>query len=100
MAVTAEQIARTWRRREAERAARAAHRAQRLTALLPDARRLLIETHRASAVLLFGSLAVGDPPERSDVDLAVQGLPPGDYFAALSDLMALFGGPVDLVRIE
>jgi predicted nucleotidyltransferase len=50
--------------------------------------------------VLFGSLATGSHSETSDVDLAVEGLPNALYFAALADLMAHFGVPVDLVRLE
>jgi predicted nucleotidyltransferase len=49
---------------------------------------------------LFGSLVHGEPTGESDVDLAVEGLPPRAYFPALADLMTLFRGPVDLVRLE
>lgn len=34
------------------------------------------------------------------MDLAVEGMPSPLYFSALADLMGLFGGPVDLVRLE
>ena len=49
---------------------------------------------------LFGSLARGDATETSDVDLAVEGLPPSAYFDALAELMHLLGVRVDLVRLE
>jgi predicted nucleotidyltransferase len=100
MAVTVDQMAQAWRRREAQRAERAAHRAGRLMARLPNARRLLLDEYGASSVWLFGSLATGDGREDSDVDLAVEGLSAASYFHALSDLMAIFGGAVDLVRLE
>jgi predicted nucleotidyltransferase len=98
--VATEQMARAWSQREADRKARAAQRAQRLLAVLPDARRLLVERYGAASVILFGSLAAGNPRDTSNVDLAVEGLPDSAYFAALSDLMTLFGSPVDLVRLE
>jgi hypothetical protein len=44
--------------------------------------------------------AAGGFTENSDVDLAVEGLDESRYFTALADLMALFGGPVDLIRVE
>jgi len=50
--------------------------------------------------VLFGSLAEGRPSPASDVDLAVEGIARDRYFACLADLMALFGAPVDLVRLE
>ena len=98
--VTAQDLARTLRARSAERRARAKLRADRLCARLPEAVALLVERHRATRVVLFGSLAEGSYSEHSDVDLAVEGMPSAAYFQALAELMALFGGPVDLVRIE
>jgi predicted nucleotidyltransferase len=60
----------------------------------------LVEVHGASTVRLFGSLASGGVTENSDVDLAVEGLDESRYFSALADLMAIFDGPVDLIRVE
>lgn len=88
------------RRRAEERARAGELRASRLRGLLPGAASLLRTRYGAQEVVLFGSLATGTATERSDVDLATRGLSPGDYFAALADLMALFDGPVDLVRLE
>jgi len=98
--VTAQDLARTLRARSAERRARAKVRADQLCARLPPAAALLVERHGARRVVLFGSLADGTYSEHSDVDLAVEGMPSARYFEALAELMALFGGPVDLVRIE
>ena len=84
---------------EAERQ-RGAERAERLRAGTERARHLLIDTHGATRVWLFGSLVAGSPTAHSDVDLAVEGLASKVYFRALADLMALFHGPVDLVRLE
>jgi hypothetical protein len=100
MTVTADQIARTLDRRDAERKARAAARAQQRLALLPEALRVLRQGYRVDRVSLFGSLASGEVSEGSDVDLAVEGLDPSAYFAALTDLMTLFQASVDLVRLE
>jgi predicted nucleotidyltransferase len=61
---------------------------------------LLLEGHGVRRVWLFGSLVVGEPTLESDVDLAVEGLASSAYFSALADLMALFKGPVDLLRLE
>jgi predicted nucleotidyltransferase len=98
--VTAQDLVQTMRARSAERRVKAEARAARLRAHLPQARQLLIEQYQASRVVLFGSLATGTYSEQSDVDLAVEGLPSDLYFHALADLMALFGVPVDLVRLE
>jgi predicted nucleotidyltransferase len=75
-------------------------RAGRLLGHVAQARRLLVDRHGARRVWLFGSLIAGQPTAESDVDLAVEQLPSSAYFRALADLMALFQGPVDLVRLE
>lgn len=98
--VTPADTARLLREREAARRRAGAARAARLGALLPDAARLLRERYGTTRVVLFGSLAIGTVTAQSDLDLAVEGLPNASYFAALADLMALVGGPVDLVRLE
>ncbi len=100
MAVTVAEMARTWQRRVQERQGRAEARSQRLGSLLPRARDLLVDVYGARTVWLFGSMVGDGFTENSDVDLAIEGLDESRYFTALADLMALFGAPVDLVRIE
>lgn len=85
---------------EAARQRRAAEeRAGRLRERFPTARQLL-STRGVNAAWVFGSLATGSPSGTSDVDLAVEGLPTGQLFDALAELMALFETRVDLVRLE
>lgn len=97
---TAQDLARTLRERSTRRQMQADLRAERLRAQLPQAARLLRERYQAKRVVLFGSLAAGSYTGRSDVDLAVEGMPSQHYFPALAELMVLFCGPVDLVRVE
>lgn len=78
---------------------RGLQRADRLLAGAERARAVL-ERHGAHRVWLFGSLIAGVPSDESDVDLAVEGLDGARYFLALADLMEVFHGPVDLVRLE
>lgn len=55
----------------------------------------------ARKVWLFGSVAKGRRPDaRSDLDLAVEGLPSQLYFRLISELNDLLGCPVDLVEKE
>ena len=100
MSVTIAEMAARLRQVAAERKARANARAATLREHLPAAKRLLVDRHGARRVVLFGSLARGDVTERSDVDLAVEGMQPAAYFTALADLTGLFDSPVDLVEIE
>jgi uncharacterized protein len=98
--VTAQALAQTLRARAADRRAKAKLRADRLCALLPQATRLLADRYHTKRAVLFGSLADGSYTEHSDIDLAVEGMGSVHYFDALAELMALFGVPVDLVRLE
>jgi predicted nucleotidyltransferase len=55
----------------------------------------------AGKVWLFGSVAKGRrQDERSDLDLAVAGLPPEVYFRAVSELERILDVDVDLVEVE
>jgi len=65
--------------------------------------RLLQERFGAQRVIPFGSLAGQGPwHERSDIDLAVEGLPPEDFFPAYSACRDLLprGLDLDLVPLE
>jgi uncharacterized protein len=100
MVVTIEEMAAHWQRVHAESAARATAHALRIRDRLGAAKQLLMDRHGARRVVLFGSFARGDTTDRSDVDLAVEGLDPAGYFTAIADLTGLLGTPVDLVEIE
>jgi predicted nucleotidyltransferase len=100
MAVSIEETLAHLRRRTAERRARGEARARAIRALLPEAKRLLVERHGARRVVLFGSLARDEMTERSDIDLATEGLRPTAFFTAIADLTGLLDSPVDLVEIE
>lgn len=86
-------------RRDAERRARAEDRAAPLRARLPEVARQL-RARGARDVWLFGSLALGDVHESSDVDLAVDRLAPEVYFSALAAASATLGCDVDLVVVD
>ena len=92
----------TARSRRAERRARAAARRDRGWTVARRAADLLRRQFGATRVLAFGSLARARAfHARSDVDLAVWGLPPESYLravAAVNDLPEAFG--VDLVEAE
>jgi predicted nucleotidyltransferase len=61
----------------------------------------MLRARGARRVVLFGSLARGRPQdERSDIDLAVEGLPPALFFRTLSELDVALDIDVDLVALE
>lgn len=74
-------------------------RADTLRALFPAAAAVLYGLG-ATRVWAFGSLVDGVPHERSDVDLAVAGLPGEAFAAALGKLSRLFPCEVDLFAVE
>lgn len=60
----------------------------------------LLKAGGCTAVYLFGSLASGAYHERSDIDLAVRGCPPGHFFQLYGQLMMTLDYPVDLVNLD
>lgn len=53
-----------------------------------------------SRVFLFGSVASGKTHERSDLDLAVQGCPQGQFFRLLGQLFMELDTAVDLIDLD
>lgn len=98
--VDVEALAAAWRRRRASREARLEERVSRAHATARHAARILKDEFGVHRVFLFGSLAWGRPHEWSDLDLAVEGLPPERTFAALSRVSGVAGEQVDLVPLE
>jgi predicted nucleotidyltransferase len=94
--VRIDEMAATWHRRQAERKARSDARADAIRARLPAVKQLLTSRFGARRVVLFGSFARGDTTERSDVDLAVEGLDHLGYFPALAAATGSLDSPVDL----
>ena len=54
----------------------------------------------ATRIILFGSLVQGRFARGSDLDLAVEGIPPGDFYAALALVNRLTALWVDLKPLE
>ncbi len=54
----------------------------------------------AKEVYIFGSAARGAMSEDSDVDFAVTGLPPQNFFKALSAASRFLGSPLDLIDLD
>ncbi|MFQ4137616.1 nucleotidyltransferase family protein [Nodosilinea sp. PGN35] len=91
----------TAQRRTLETQAQVAQRLVDARRVAAEAADLLKQEFQATQVVVFGSLV---HPERfhqtSDIDLAVAGLSPLDYFAAVARLQDLSVFKVDLVRLE
>jgi predicted nucleotidyltransferase len=100
VATSAAQTAAWLRDRDARRRASAAARADRLHSELPSVVEELKGRFGCTRVLLFGSLAMGNVHEASDVDLWVEGFEPARHFEAMAAASARLGVQVDLVRAE
>ena len=60
----------------------------------------MLKASGAKEVYIFGSAAKGTMKEGSDVDFAVAGLPPQEFFKALSAAGRVSPGPLDLVDLD
>jgi predicted nucleotidyltransferase len=54
--------------------------------------------YKAKKVLLFGSSAMSSD-EAGDIDLAVDGVPPSEFFRFYADLLLGLSKPVDLIDL-
>jgi len=89
-----------WRRRQAEHRAHSRQLAQHARADVGRMVDVLVERYGAKRVVLFGSLARGRFAPGSDIDLAVEGIAPDDYFAAWAAVNRLTHLWVDLKPLE
>jgi predicted nucleotidyltransferase len=92
-----------WRVRLARQQSERRMRARQLREVAQACARHLVKELGASRVYLFGSLLEEDfVHDRSDIDLAVEGLPGSLYFRALRDADKLLpeGVELDLVLLE
>jgi len=102
--LSAEELAvfkRTAERRDADGQLRLAQRLEAARQVAGAAAELLKREFQATPVILFGSLGTLERFHlSSDIDLAVNGLAPLDYFRAVAKLQDLSAFKVDLVCLE
>jgi predicted nucleotidyltransferase len=60
----------------------------------------LLKSMGARRVYLFGSVARGNARKDSDLDLAVEGLPPETFYRTLAQLNDLTDRQVDLIDLD
>lgn len=51
-------------------------------------------------IFIFGSLVTGTYNEDSDIDFAIKGCLPENYFALLGQLLTTLSRPVDLINLD
>ncbi len=89
-----------WRRRRDAQQAKDQRLARGARADLEQIVDVLVREFGATHIILFGSLARGRFAEGSDMDVAVEGIPPSEYFAALAAVNDLTPLWVDLKPLE
>lgn len=82
-------------RRRQVAAERANHAREVISRVAP-----LFRRYGTRRVYLFGSLAKDESSPGADIDLAVQGVPPGLFFRLLGDLMMESSIPVDVIDFD
>lgn len=93
-------LTRSWRNRMAQQREVRQRRAVAARSAAGQAAHVLQLEFGADEVWLFGSLATEPQHDHFDIDLAVRGVAPERYFAALARVCDVVGGSVDLVTLE
>ena len=61
--------------------------------------REISEKYKAKRVLLFGSSVISEKESR-DIDIAVEGIAPRDFFDYYADLMFALSKPIDIIDLS
>lgn len=89
-----------WKRRWAEEEKESCLRVNEAKKKAEAIALFLAQRYGVKKVILFGSMVKGRSRARSDIDLAVSGLRPKDYFRALVEIEDLAKQEVDLKPLE
>jgi len=100
MSVSPEEAVAVLSKRWEHSSAEARRLALAIRRLLPALVEVLVGEFGVRRVVLFGSLTKGIAHRDTDVDLAVEGLAPEQYFAALTRCAEVARRNVDLVPID
>lgn len=60
----------------------------------------ILKASKCDQIFLFGSLVSGHFDSDSDIDLAIRGCPPGEFFNLLGQLLLALDHRVDLVNLD
>ena len=61
--------------------------------------REISQKYHAKRVLLFGS-SLDDTRESNDIDIAVEGISPGDFFEYYGELILKLSQPIDVIDLS
>ena len=60
----------------------------------------ILKSGGCTEIFIFGSLISGTQREDSDIDIAIKGCPPENYFSLLGKLLTVLSRPVDLINLD
>lgn len=60
----------------------------------------ILKNYGCSKIYIFGSVAKGNYHDNSDIDIAIEGINPKDFFNAYADLSFHLKSRIDLVNID
>jgi len=60
----------------------------------------ILRSYGALEVYAFGSATTGDFNEDSDIDLAVRGMPPENFYSAVGDALCSMDRSVDVIDLD
>ena len=89
-----------WRNQQKQQQAHNQYLAQQARQNLETIIQYLIQAFPIKKIILFGSLVKNKFTETSDIDLAVEGIPPAAYFQVLAQVNALSDRWIDLKPLE
>ncbi|MEK7274711.1 MAG: nucleotidyltransferase domain-containing protein [Candidatus Desantisbacteria bacterium] len=61
---------------------------------------IILKHYGARNVYLFGSIVKNTTHKDSDIDMAVEGLPPEVFFKAMGEVHSILGRPLDLIDLD
>ena len=61
---------------------------------------IVLKNFGAEAIYLFGSFADGTARANSDIDMAVSGLAPHQFFQAMGQMLLVLPRPLDLIDLD
>ena len=89
-----------WKTRQIKEESYNKQLAKQVREQLPSIIKLLVDEFKANKIILFGSLAKGGFNDNSDIDLAVSGIEPSQYFKALAQVNSISDRWIDLKPLE
>ena len=60
----------------------------------------ILKRFGSTEIYLFGSIALGNSDQESDIDIATVGLPKDRFFAAYGELLMKLDHPFDLIGLD